>query len=100
MRLAIAQPGALSGRAMGLIAPRVCLACRGLVCAGAAVGYSAVAFADALHCRAPAARRLAQMDLSSWKVVYFLTLISAGDHLISRKFSHGNLSVYQQNPDD
>ena len=30
----------------------------------------------------------AQMDLSSWKVVYFLALISAGDHLISRKFSH------------
>ena len=39
---------------------------------------------------------LAQMDLSSWKVVYFLTLISAGDHLISRKLSHGNLSFINQ----
>ena len=42
---------------------------------------------------------MAQMDLSSWKVVYFLTLISASDHLISRKISHGNLSFYQPNPD-
>ena len=39
---------------------------------------------------------MAQMDLSSWKVVYFLTLISAGDHLISRKLSHGNLSFINQ----
>ena len=46
-----------------------------------------------------ARRGLAQMDLSSWKVVYFLTLISASDHLISRKISHGNLSFYQPNPD-
>ena len=29
------------------------------------------------------------MDLFSWKVVYFLTLISASDHLISRKISYG-----------
>ena len=36
------------------------------------------------------------MDLSSWKVVYFLTLISAGDYLISRKLSHGNLSFINQ----
>ena len=32
-------------------------------------------------------------------VVYFLTLISASDHLISRKISRGNLSFYQPNPD-
>ena len=54
MRLAIAQPGAQSVTAMGLIAPVYASGLPWPVRAGAAVGHRAVAFADALHWRARA----------------------------------------------
>ena len=98
MRLAIAQPGAQSVTAMGLIAPVYASGLPWPVRAGAAVGHRAVAFADALHWRAraqPAGEMLAvdcgrggRMEQHDFAVVLYAGLEScSGCHPFSKSVS-------------